>query len=289
MSGALPFIVRRLLAAIPVLLIVSAATFFLGRYAPGDPITLRAGPRANPEQVERIKQQLGLNDPIPVQYARYMARFLRGDLGESYRRPGLTIKEIIVPKIKVSLELNLWPFVLTYLIGMPLGIYTALRRGRWQDPAIVSVLLFLSSIPVVVTMPLVVYLFSLKLHWLPTSGWHGLFSKSAVLPTIVLTLPGLAGIARVVRISMVQVMGEDFVRTARAKGLPESVVVSRHILRNSLLVIINGVIAGLFFLYAGSFFDLFMAVTMMGAFLFILANLALDILYTVIDPRIRYS
>jgi peptide/nickel transport system permease protein len=311
-SGALPFIVRRLLAAIPVLFFVSAGTFALGRYAPGDPVTVRAGPRANPEQIERVKTQLGLNDPIPVQYVRYMGNLLRGDLGVSYRRQGLSVAEIIGPKLKVSLQLNILPFILTYLIGIPLGIYSALKRGRWQDPTITSFLLLLAAVPTVVWIPLLVYLFVLKLGWIPTVAWNGIFSASIILPTFVLTIGSFAGVARAVRISMIQVMGEDFIRTARAKGLRESTVVNRHILRNSLLVIINGIIASLFSLYGGALFvelgfgipgigretyeaisgrdyDLFMAITMLGAISFIAANLVLDIIYTIIDPRIRYS
>ena len=312
MSGALPFIVRRLLAALPVLLFVSAGTFALGRYAPGDPITVRAGPRANPEQIERVKESLGLNDPVPVQYARYMGKFVRGDLGESYRRQGLAVSEIIFPKMWVSFQLNIVPFILTYLIGVPLGIYSALKRGRWQDPAISGLLLFLAAIPTVVWIPILVYLFVLRLDVISTVAWKGVFSTSIILPVFVLTIGSFAGVARVVRISMIQVMGEDFIRTARAKGLRESTVVSRHILRNSLLVLINAVIASLFSLYTGSLFvelgfgipgigremfesisgrdyDLFMALTMIGALSFILANLVLDIVYTIIDPRIRYS
>jgi peptide/nickel transport system permease protein len=311
-SGALPFIVRRIIAAIPVLLFVSAGTFALGRYAPGDPITVRAGPRANPEQIARVKQSLGLNDPIPVQYARYMSRFVRGDLGTSYRRQGLAVSEIIFPKMWVSLRLNILPFILTYLIGVPLGIYAALKRGHWQDPAITSVLIFLAAVPTVVWIPPLLYLLVLKLGWIPTVAWNGLFSPSIILPTFVLTIGSFTGVARVVRISMIQVMGEDFIRTARAKGLREATVVTRHILRNSLLVLSNGIVASLFALYAGSLFvelgfgipgigretfesisgrdyDLFMALTMIGAISFILTNLVLDIVYTIIDPRIRYT
>jgi peptide/nickel transport system permease protein len=311
-SGAFPFVVRRLLAAIPVLFVVSAGTFALGRYAPGDPVTVRLGPRANPEQVERIRQNLGLNDPIPVQYARYMVKFLHGDLGESFRRQGLKVSEIIFPKMWVSFQLNIVPFFLTYLIGVPLGVYSALKRGHWQDPTISGFLLFLQAIPTVVWFPMLIYIFVLRLGWIPTVGWNGFFSPSIILPIFVLTIGSFAGVARVVRISMIQIMGEDFIRTARSKGLRESTVITRHILRNSLLVLSNGVIASLFTLYTGSLFvelgfgipgigretydaisgrdyDLFMALTMIGAIGFILTNLVLDIVYTIIDPRIRYS
>lgn len=312
MSGALPFIVRRLLAAIPVLFLVSAATFWLGRYAPGDPVTVRSGGKISEERAEQIREQLGLNDPIPIQYARYMGNLVRGDLGESLRRPGTKISEIIFPKMWVSFKINILPFFLTYLFGVPLGIYVALKRGTWVDPAIVSFLLLLSSIPSVVMIPVLVYLFVIKLELIGSTSWNGFFSSTIILPTVVLTVPALAGIARVVRVSMLQVMTEDFVRTARAKGLREGTVVYQHILRNSLLVLINGVILSMFSLFSGTLFvelgfgipglgreayesisgrdyDLFMALTMIGALSFILANLILDILYTVIDPRIRYS
>ncbi len=312
MSGALPFIIRRLLAAIPVLFLVSAATFALGRFAPGDPVTVRTGGKVSPERVEAIRESLGLNDPVPVQYLRYMGKFLRGDFGESYRRQGREVSEIIFPKMWVSAQLNVIPFFLAYLIGVPLGIYSALKRGSWQDPAITSILLFLSAVPTVVWIPMLVYVFVLRLDLIPTVGWNGIFSTSIILPIFVLTIGSFAGVARVVRISMIQVMGEDFIRTAHAKGLRSSTVVSRHILRNSLLVLANGIIASLFSLYAGSLFvelgfgipgigremfeaisgrdyDLFMALTMIGAISFILANLVLDIIYTIIDPRIRYA
>ena len=312
MTGVLPFIVRRLLAAIPVLLVVSAVTFFIFRYAPGDPVTARAGPRASTEQIERIKENLGLNDPKIVQYLRYMGRLLRGDLGESYRRPGYAVSEIIFPKMWVSFQLNLLPFFLVYLIGIPAGIYMALRRGHWQDPTLSSLLLMAAAVPVVVMTPFLQWLFALKLGWLPVGGWDGIFSKRIILPTIVLTVPGIVGIARLTRISVIQVLGEDFIRTARAKGLSEVTVVNRHTLRNALLPLTNGVVLGLFALFSGTFFvellfgipgigresydaigsrdyDQLMAFTMIGATAFILANLVLDIVYTIIDPRIRIT
>lgn len=310
MTGVVPFIIRRLLAAIPVIVAVSAATFFIMRYAPGDPVTSRVGPRANPEQIERVKTNLGLNDPKPIQYVRYMGRLLRGDLGESYRRPGYDIAEILFPKAWVSLRLNLLPFILVYAIGIPIGIYLALRRGTWQDPTITTALLLLAAVPLFTMIPILQWLFALKLGWLPVGGWDGLFSKRIIMPTIVMTLPALAGIARLTRISMIQVMSEDFIRTARAKGLSELTVVNRHTLRNALLPLTNGIVLGLIFLFTGTFFvellfgipglgreaydsigsrdyDMLMALTMISVIGFVLANLILDILYTIIDPRIR--
>jgi ABC-type dipeptide/oligopeptide/nickel transport system permease component len=310
MNGVLPFVVRRLLAAIPVLIAVTAATFFLGRFAPGDPITIRTGGRASPEVVDRIKHQLHLDQNPAIQYVRYMGNLVTGDFGESYRHPGVKVSTLILPKIKVSLEENIYPFILTFLIGLPIGIYLALHRGAWQDPSITALLLFLSAIPVVLLIPVLQYVFALKLGWLPAAGWHGLFAKTIILPTVVLTVPGLAGIARLMRISLVQVMDDEYVRTARSKGLSEAVVVYRHMLRNGLLPIVTAVITSLFFLFVGSFFvellfgipgignetisalgsrdyDEFMALTVLGAVAFIFANIVVDITYSLIDPRIR--
>jgi ABC-type dipeptide/oligopeptide/nickel transport system permease component len=311
-TGVLPFIIRRLLAAIPVLLLVSAATFFIGRYAPGDPVTVRAGPRASPEQIERVKENLGLNDPVPVQYVRYMGKLVRGDLGESYKRPGYTVWEIMKPKIWVSFQLSLLPFFLVYIFGIPIGIYMALRRGHWQDPTATISLLLLAAIPSFVLIPAMQWLFALKLGWLPVGGWDGILSKRIIMPTIVMTIPGVVGIARLTRISVVQVLGEDFIRTARAKGLPGRTVIGRHTLRNALLPLTNGIIAGLIFLYTGSLFvelmfgipginrealdsigsrdyDFFMAITMLGAAGFVFANIMTDIMYSIVDPRIRLT
>lgn len=310
MSGVVPFVVRRLLVAIPVLLFVTAGTFFLGRWAPGDPISVRTGGHASPETVARLKHQLHLDEPTPLQYFRYMGDLLTGDLGTSLRHQNVPIADLIFPKIKVSLEENLYPFILTFGIGLPIGVYLALKRGHWQDPTLTTFLLLLTAIPVVLLIPALQLLLALKLRWLPVGGWHGLFSKNVILPTIVLTIGGLAGIARLMRISMLQVYDDEYVRTARAKGLAERVVIYRHVLRNAMLPVITAIVTSLFFLFTGSFFvetllgipgigaeavssigsrdyDEFMALTIFGAIAFIICNIVLDIIYTVVDPRVR--
>ncbi|MGI8554509.1 MAG: ABC transporter permease [Dehalococcoidia bacterium] len=312
MSGAVPFIIRRILAAIPVLFFVTAGTFALGRFAPGDPIQVRTGGRATPEQIQRVRQSLGLNDPIPVQYVRYMVNLLHGDLGESYRHPGVSVAELVFPKLAVSAELLALPSVLVFVLGLPLGLFCAVHRGHWQDPLTIGMLLLIAAIPEALLIPVLQVVFSVKLGWLPVGGWDGLLSTRVILPTLVLTVPGFAGIARLMRTSLLQAMGEDFVRTARAKGLTERVVLLRHVTRNALLPIVTGVIYTLFGFFFGDFFvellfgipgiaretlssigsrdyDEFMAVTILGAITFILANLVLDIGYTLIDPRIGYG
>lgn len=310
MAGVLPFLVRRFLAGLLVLLIASVLVFWLTRYAPGDPITVRTGGKASAETVARLRHQLHLDEPVPEQYGRYMWNLLHGDLGESTRHVGVPVGDIVFPKMKISLEENLYPFILTFLFGVPLGIYLAIKRGTWQDPTITALLLILSAVPVVVAIPFLQVLFALKLRWLPVSGWHGIFSKNIILPTIVLTYGGIVGIARLTRISLLQVLGDDYVRTARAKGLDERVIMWRHVFRNGFLPILTSIVYSLFGLVVGSLFverlfgipgiaaetldtinsrdyDEVMALMLFGSVLFIAANIVLDILYSIVDPRIR--
>ncbi len=309
MSGPIPFIIRRILAAIPVLVFVTAGTFVIGRYAPGDPIVVRTGGHASPEQVARIRQQLGLNDPVPVQYVRYMTNLAHGDLGTSLRHPGIKISELIFPKLAVSAQLLIVPTLLTFALGLPIGVYCALRRGSWRDPATIGTLLFIAAIPEVLMIPVLQDIFAVKLRWLPVGGWDGIFSSRYILPALVLTIPALGGTARLMRASILQVLNEDFIRTARAKGLADSVVMYRHVVRNAMLPIVTGVVYALVFIFTGDFFvelifgipgfgrealsavnsrdyDEFMAITIIGAIAFIFANLLLDIIYTIVDPRI---
>lgn len=312
MTGPLPFIIRRILAAIPVLFFVTAGTFALGRYAPGDPILVRTGGHASPEQIQRIKQTLGLNDSIPVQYGRYMVKLLHGDLGMSLRHPGTKVSELIFPKMWVSAQLLLIPSLLIFLIGLPVGVFCAVHRGHWQDPLTIGSLLFVAAIPDPILIPVLQVVFAVELRLLPVGGWDGIFSGRIILPAIALTLPGFAGIARLMRTGLLQVMDEDFVRTARAKGLSERVVLYRHAARNAMLPIVTAIVGTIFGLIAGDFFvellfgipgiareglssigsrdyDEFMALTLVGAVLLILGNLILDIIYTLVDPRITYG
>src|SRR6185437_127272 len=157
MNGVLPFVVRRLLAAIPVLIAVTAITFFLGRFAPGEPITIRTGGRASPEAIANIKHQLHLDQNPVVQYVAYMGNLLQGDFGVSYKHPGVDVKKLIIPRIKVTAEENIYPTILVFLLGIPLGIYLAQRQGTWQDPSITTSLLLIYAVPEVILIPLLQY------------------------------------------------------------------------------------------------------------------------------------
>ena len=319
MQGVLPFVVRRLLWAPFVLLAVSLATFALGRFGPGDPVEILQGQYNNPEVVERIRQQRGLDDPFFTQYGRYMWDALHGDLGTSVTYQGTPVRDIIFDKFWVTIQYNLIVLVIIFAIGIPVGIWAALRQGTWQDPFTISVFLFFQSIPVLVTIPILQFILAVKLGWLPSSGWVekdifglkvGIFDKRIIMPVLAMSLPGIAGIARLMRSQTLEVLDQDFVRTARAKGLQEFVVVTQHVARNALLPMTTMVGFALVSLLGGSLFvetlfgipgigqfiwkavfnrdyDVIMAVTLIVATAFIVANLITDIAYSFIDPRVR--
>ena len=203
MQGVAGYVIRRLLLAPLILLFISVVTFSLGRWAPGDYIDIQAGPRATPETVERIKEARGLNDPVYDQYFRYLGNFVQGDLGTSVIYRGVDVEDVIFPRIWVTMQYNIVVLILTFSIGIPVGIWAALRRGTWMDPLSIGTFLLFASIPVVVSIPLLQWFFAVKLGWLPTGGWNvrefmgieiGIFSREAVLPILILTLPGVAGL-----------------------------------------------------------------------------------------------
>lgn len=328
MQGLASYIIRRLLWAPVILLVVSLVTFGLGRFGPGDPIQILQGQYRDPEVRERIADELGYNDSFFVQYGRYMENFVTGDLGTSLTYRGLPVADVIFPRLWVTFQYNLLALVLIFAIGLPAGIWSALRQGTWMDPVIISVFLFFASVPVLVSIPFLQWLLAIEhdwwpfgLHgaWLPSGGWEvreffgveiGLLNKRAILPVLILTLPGIAGVARYMRAQVLEVLSEDYVRTARAKGLAEFTVVSRHIARNALLPLATimgfalvGLLGGSIFLETllgipgiGSYafeavfnrdYDSIMAIVLITSTAFVAANLLVDITYAFIDPRIR--
>jgi ABC-type dipeptide/oligopeptide/nickel transport system permease component len=318
-QGLASYIIRRLAWAPVILLVVSLATFALGRFGPGDPIQILQGQYRDPEVRERIAEERGYNDNFFVQYGRYVEAFAKGDMGTSLTYRGLPVKDVIFPRLWVTIQYNFVALALIFGIGIPAGIWAALRQGTWMDPFTISFFLFFASVPVLVSIPIMQWLFALKLGWLPSGGWEvrdyfgveiGVLNKRAILPVIVLTLPGVAGVARYMRAQVLEVLDQDFVRTARAKGLAEFTVVSRHIARNALLPLATimgfalvGLLSGSIFLETllgipgiGSYafeavfnrdYDSIMAIVLMVSAAFIAANLVVDITYAFIDPRIR--
>jgi len=269
------------------------------------------GNRSNPEVAARLRHELGRDRPCFVQYGEYMWGFVRGDFGESLRFRGQPIRDIILAKMWVSAQLSLAALVIAVGLGLPLGFLVAHRQGRWEDPTIVTLALILYSVPVMVSVPILLWGLCLGLHWIPCSGWGGLFDVRIVVPAIALGAPGVAFFIRLMRASTLDVLGQDFIRTARSKGLSTLTIDTRHVLRNAMIPIVTvlafsiaGLIGGALIVETimgipglGKFvvdsifnrdYPVIMAITLIGAIAFVLANLLADVSYAFIDPRIRY-
>lgn len=312
MQGILPYVLRRLLWAPLILLAVSFITFMAARFGPGDPVTIAAGQYRDPEVLERVRHEKGLDKNPLDQYRIYIWNVLHGDLGESYKSGNRSVSEIIFPKMWISSQLGLVALIITFGVGIPVGVLAALRQGTWVDPAAISTFLFFQSVPVLVSVPVMLLVFVLKLHWFPAGGWAGIFDKHIVIPALALSLPGIAGVARLMRAMTLDVLKEDYVRTARAKGLQEFTVVSRHVARNALLPMTTIIGISLVTLLEGAFFtetlmgipgigrlyldsvtsrdyDVILGLALVLATAFIVAFIVIDIAYTFIDPRVRYE
>ena len=304
------YLVRRLLWLPAILFTVSFVTFVLGRYGPGDPVQVLMGQHNNPEVVERIREQRGLNDNIFVQYGRYISNVARGDFGESFKYRGRTVTELLKPKMWVSAQLNIAAMILSVGLGVPIGLFAALRQGSLWDTSAVMMTLTWQSVPVFLTAPGLLWIFAWKLDVLPTHGWDGFFSPSIILPAIAMGIPGVAIVTRLTRASTLEVISLDYVRTARAKGLSEMVVRRRHILRNAMIPVVTSLglsLAGIAFtsfiverffgipgvgnLLIESIFardyPIIDGVLLIGTTMFVIVNLLVDLLYPVLDPRIR--
>ena len=312
MQGLLPYVVRRLMWAPIILLAVSFIAFTITRFGPGDPVRVAMGQYSNPAALERVRHEEGLDKPFFEQYGIYLKNLAHGKLGESFTYRDRDVSEIIFPRIWVSARLGLVALLILFAVGVPLGLFAALRQGTWADPFSISAFLFLQSIPILITVPIMLLVFVLKLHWLPAAGWGGVFSSRIVMPALALSLPGIAGIARLTRATTLSVLREDYVRTARAKGLHEFNVISRHVLRNSLLPLVTVVGISLATLVEGAFFaetllgipgigkltfdsvqgrdyNIILALALVLSTAFIIANIIIDVAYTIIDPRVRYE
>lgn len=311
------YILRRLLQTIPVLLLSSLFVFGLIRMIPGDPALVIAGPDALPEQVEAIRVRLGLDQPIWMQYLLWLSHVVRGDLGVSVLN-NFPVAELIWLKLGATLQLTLGAIIVALGIAFPLGIFSAIWRGGWID-RLASIFVALTyAIPTFWLGILLVLLFALQLRWLPPSGSVA-FSEKPVLALKLLILPSLtlglytsAVLTRFLKTSLLEIMNQDFVRTARAKGLAQWGIISRHMLKNALIPFITvfGVQIGVFLggsVVTESIFDwpgmgrmMLHAIqtrdypVLQGGILvivvgFILVNLITDLTYAFFDPRIRYQ
>jgi oligopeptide transport system permease protein len=302
----LRFALQRLLSAIPTLLILTALVFGLLRMAPGGPLDdERALP---PEVAAQVAAAYHLDEPLWRQFARYLGGVLQGDLGPSFQYPGRSVNELIAAGFPVSLQLGASALALALLVGGLAGALAALRKDRWPDRAVTVLAAFGGSIPAFVVAPLLILAFAVALGWLPAGGWDSF--RSAVLPVVALALPQLAYVARLMRGSMVEVLQQNFIRTARAKGLPESTVLLRHALLPALIPVLSWLGPALAQIITGSVvveqifsipglgrhfvqgalnrdYTVVMGVVLFYGALIVLCNFLVDLLYGALDPRVR--
>ena len=306
------YVARRLLWFPILLLLITLITFALGFYGPGDPVQQRLGQHANPEAAARLRAELGLDRPFYVQYADYVSHAVRGDFGESISMfPGKPVGSLLWSGLKVSMQLNVAAILIGIVIGIPLGIIAALNRNSILDYLTMTSAIAGISFPSFVLGPILMWIFVARLRLL-SIGWAGIFSSKALLPVLVLCLGPIAVFARQTRANLSEVLDEDYVRTARSKGLSEQVVIVGHALRNALIplltifgLMLGGLVGGAFItetlfgipgigrLGVQSFFSrdypVIMALTLLIAVAYAIINLLVDLFYGLIDPRIRYE
>ena len=312
----LAYIARRLVATLPVMGTVAIVVFAILRLTPGDPAAIIAGDSATSEQLQHIRAQMGLDKPIYVQFLLWLVQLLRGDLGVSLIS-GVPVSGMIADRIGPTVALGTAIIVFSVIVAIPLGVMAAWRQGTLLDRSVTAFSVFGFSVPVFVNGYLLILLFSIALGWLPVQGYRPLgagfwpFFERLILPTLALSTAYIALITRITRTSILEVMGEDYIRSARAKGVKESTVLIRHALRNAAVPIVTIIGVGIATLISGvvvteSVFNLpglgrlvveavlardypvIQGLIMFFSFVYILINLLVDVLYTVFDPRIRY-
>lgn len=298
----------RLTTALPTLLLLVTLSFFLMRLAPGGPFD---GERSLPPEIEAsLRAEYHLDESLPQQYLRYLGGLLRGDLGPSFQYQGFRVRELIASGLPVSLSLGLCAMTLALLLGGAAGIVASLRPGRALDQGLMGLAMLGISVPSYVVGPLLVLLFAVLLRWLPAGGWEPGRWSDLLLPVVALALPQIAAIARLLRGSMLEVLRQPYIRTARAKGLPESRVVFVHALKPALLPVVSylgpataGLITGsvvveqVFSLPGiGRYFvqgalnrdyTLVLGVVLVYGTMILLFNFLVDLLYGLLDPRLR--
>ncbi len=308
----LRYALRRLLIAIPTLFVIITVAFFMMRVAPGSPFDTE---RQLPAEIEaNVMAAYGFDRPLYVQYADYLFKVVQGDLGPSLRYRDKTVADIIVEGFPVSMTIGISALTLALAIGVTLGVLAALRQNRPADFSVMAVAMIGISIPTFVTGPILALVFGVQLGWLPSGGLDRgrMTLETLALPVLTLALPQIAIISRLTRASMIEVIRSNFVRTARAKGLPEHLVIVRHTLRAALLPLVSYLGPALAGLMTGSLiveqvfqlpgigrqfvigalqrdYTVVMGVVILYASLIMLMNLIADLLYGVLDPKVKYS
>jgi oligopeptide transport system permease protein len=335
------FIIRRLMFSIPVLLGLVFTVFALMRAIPGGPFDFENDTSLPPSVIASLEKKYHIDEPFGRQFLRYVAGdivdtgnlldlgkggLLRGDLGVAFRERGRTVNEIVAAAFPVSLQLGLMSFALAVMIGIPLGVIAALKRNTWIDYGATFVAITAVSLPALVLGPLLQWIFALKLGWLPVATWGASppfilgfipiptlsFITHAILPVVTLGGVLAASIMRLTRASLLQVISEDYIRTARAKGLRETTIIARHALKNSIIPVVTVLGPMLALVVTGSFvieqifgipgmgryfvksigardYSVIQGLTLIYAALLVGANLLVDISYAWLDPRIRYQ
>jgi peptide/nickel transport system permease protein len=312
----LGYILRRILAVIPVMLLVAVFVFLLLRLTPGDPAAIIAGDMATPAQLERIREAIGLNDPLHIQFVTWVGQLLRGDLGVSLIS-NTPVATMVADRIAPTLSIAVLTIVMSVAIAVPMGVLAAWKHRSMADYAVMTFSVLGFSVPVFVIGYLFILVFSLQLGWFPVQGYTPLssglggFLSNAFLPALTLSTIYVALIARMTRANMLEVLGEDYIRTARAKGAPERTVLFRHALKNAAVPILTVIGTGFALLIGGVVvtetvfnipgvgrltvdailardYPVIQAMILLTSFLYVLVNLLIDLSYSLFDPRIRY-
>jgi peptide/nickel transport system permease protein len=310
------YILRRVLSTLPVMGIVALFVFSLLYIAPGDPAAVIAGDQASPADVERIRQGLGLDRPFLVQFGSWLWHILHGDLGTSIFT-NLPVSAMIAQRIEPTFSLMAITLVLTILVAVPLGVVAAWKAGSWVDRTIMAFAVFAFSLPVFVVGYVLAYVFALQFEWLPVQGYTPLAAglwpwlQNLILPALALGTVYIALIARITRASMLEVLQQDYVRTARAKGLGQRNILFVHALKNAAVPIVTVIGIGIALLIGGAVvtesvfaipglgrltidailrrdYPVIQGIVLLFSFLYVLVNLMVDVTYTLVDPRIRY-
>jgi len=310
------FVVRRVLSTIPVLGMVALLIFLMLRLTPGDPAAVLAGDNGTPQQIEEIREALGLNEPIHKQFAIYIYDILRGDLGESYFFKK-QVTDLITQRVGATLSLAIMTLIITLAVAIPMGVIAAYKRGSWIDQIVMGFSVMGFSVPVFVLGYLLIYVFAIEFRWFPVQGYKPLtdglwpFLHRMILPGITLSVIYIALIARITRASVLDILGEDYIRTAYAKGLTNRVVLMRHALRNAAVPIVTVIGIGIALLIGGVVvtetvfnvpglgrltvdavlgrdYPTVQALILVFSFVYVVINLLVDLTYSFLDPRIKY-
>ena len=308
----LSYTIRRLLLIVPTLFVVLVVTFALAHAAPGGPWDKEEAKRQSPAIIDNLNRKYGLDRPLPEQFGLYLWNVLHGDLGVSLSQRDREVKQIIGDALPVSARLGVQAILLALAISVPLGVISALRQNSAIDYASLLLATAGTSIPSFVLAIFAIYVFAVIVPWFPVSGWGDGDMRHVFLPSLVLAVGSCAFLTRITRASVLEVIRQDYVRTARAKGLHEHVVVAVHVLRNALIPVVTVLGPATAFIITGTFFieymfsipglgrwfvnslfardyPLLLGIYLLFAFVISLANLTVDLLYGVLDPRIKVA